>query len=321
VADESMTSRDIEGQAACPVCQAHEGMRVVETCPQYRLLHCDPCDLVFSDPMKSGQTDWYDKSYFIRHLAVDDRLMWYFSWALRRLPANAKVLDVACGTGSFVFYARNRGVDAHGIDFSTEAIEAGKQRFALTTLFPLSLDEYRRRHPDQRFDAVTLFEVLEHIESPIAFLKEVQQVLRPGGYILFSVPNRDRWPIRDFGDYPPNHLTRWTPRAMHRLMEMAGLDVVELQLTPVSMSMNLFFGYFMRVLLYRVVSRCRRGLLAEGPIGMREANAWRQWIGKRLSQLRRLRDACMWVPTILFFPVLFGFFDGYNVIGMVRKKS
>lgn len=306
---------------SCPICTEKTTINYVERSASYLIFHCRQCDLVFSDPMRSGVAEWYDKSYSIRHLAVDDRLMWYFSWALQQLPAKGTLLDIACGTGSFVFYARQRGFDAYGIDFSQEAVAAGRRRFNLDTIFATSLEGFQEQRPGERFDAVTLFEVIEHVESPLSFLNHIRDTIKPGGYLIFSVPNRDRWPIRDFADYPPNHLTRWSLLSMRRLLELAGFDVLQLRVTPVSMSINFFFGYFCRVAFYKVMKLHQEGLSDREDQSRAPLAGYQDSFGLLLSTLRRWRDAMMWVPTWLLFPVLYPFFDGYNVIGVVRVKG
>lgn len=311
----------MELPVTCPVCQIGEGFRVVERCGDYVLYHCPDCDLVFSRPMKSGDSAWYDERYFVRHVAIDDRIMWYFTWALKNLPEKGKLLDVGCGAGTFVACARKEGFDAYGIDFSRDAVEAGKRRFGLETIFASPLEEFRRRRSDELFDAVTFFEVLEHVESPTRFLAEIHALLKPGGWIALSVPNRDRWPVRDFMDYPPNHLTRWTTRSLQRLLEASGFTVLKIERAPVALSINFFFGYLFRILLYRMLNLYSRGLSGSKRLALPRGQAPPTWVGGIGSKIRKFRDAVMWVPTVVLLPVLYPFFDGYNIVALAKKGS
>ena len=99
------------------------------------------------------------------------------------------VLDVGCNTG----YGTMRFVPvAHrvvGVDVSPRAIEAARERapdgrpeFVVTTGFELPF-------PAASFDLVTSFQVLEHVPDPIAFLRELARVLRPGGMVILATPN------------------------------------------------------------------------------------------------------------------------------------
>lgn len=294
----------------CPVCGAG-GAGVVESAGTYRLLRCVECDLTFSDPMTAPGPEWYEGAYLVRRAAVDERIREYFRWALDRLPRGCSLLDVGCGEGTFVAYARRRGFDAWGVDFAAASIEAGRRRYGLATLRVGAVEDL---HTDaRRFQAVAAFEVLEHVASPVGLLRAMSEVLVPGGDLVVSVPNRDRWPVREFGDYPPNHLTRWTETSLRRAAGEAGLRVVAVAETSRLHSINALFGYVPRTAVYWML-----GLRARG-IG-REANAAGRVLsrsalaGRAGSALRRARDAAMWPPALLAAPLLWSRCRGYNLM-------
>jgi SAM-dependent methyltransferase len=83
------------------------------------------------------------------------------------------------------------------------------------------------QHPDERFDVVTFFEVLEHQAAPSEFLKCVKSSLRPRGYIALSVPNRERWLTGiDVLDYPPNYSLRWNVAALRNALGLHGFEIL-----------------------------------------------------------------------------------------------
>ena len=99
------------------------------------------------------------------------------------------VLDVGCNTGygtvRFVPVARR----VVGVDVSTGAIEAARTRapsgqpeFILTSGFALPF-------ADDSFDLVSSFQVLEHVPDPLAYLREIARVTRPGGEVILATPN------------------------------------------------------------------------------------------------------------------------------------
>jgi SAM-dependent methyltransferase len=284
----------------------------VERMDDYTLHHCPSCDVVFSDPMRGGDADWYEATYCVLQVAVDDRLRTYGRRALRGLPEHGRLLDVGCGAGAFVYHARARGLDAHGIDFSRKSIEAGRRRFGLTTLVPRSLADFRKEHAGPAFDIVTAFEVLEHVESPGAFLADIRELLEPDGLLVLSVPNPGRWPVRGFLDYPPHHLTRWTERPLRAIHENVGFEVVKVERTPVPESIQRFMGAGPRLLLYRLFNRQGRRALGEKTPAA---------LGRLGSAARKWMDAALWVPTIVSLPLLYRWFEGYSLIVTSRKTA
>ena len=99
------------------------------------------------------------------------------------------VLDVGCNTGyGTVRFAPVAG-RVVGVDVSPRAIDAARQRsldgrpeFVLTSGFELPF-------PDDSFDLVTSFQVLEHVPDPLAYLREIERVARPGGTVILATPN------------------------------------------------------------------------------------------------------------------------------------
>jgi 2-polyprenyl-3-methyl-5-hydroxy-6-metoxy-1,4-benzoquinol methylase len=99
------------------------------------------------------------------------------------------VLDVGCNTGYGTLRFAQVAGRVVGVDVSPRAIEAARQRapdgrpeFVLTSGFDLPF-------PDESFDLVTSFQVLEHVPDPQAFLRELARVARRGGMVILATPN------------------------------------------------------------------------------------------------------------------------------------
>lgn len=111
------------------------------------------------------------------------------------LNLNQKILDIGSGAGSFVCYLRQKGFQAYGIeinkfesDFSVQRLEElgiNKNSFPIFTHgSALSLP-----YPDETFDIITFWDVLEHIQDYQLALKEAKRVLKPSGKIFILAPN------------------------------------------------------------------------------------------------------------------------------------
>jgi len=132
--------------------------------------------------------------------------------------------------------ARAIGLDVTGIDWDSNAAQVGKQALGLETIFPLSIEEYVTKNAGETFDIVSFFEVLEHQDNPTVFLSQVRRLVKPGGHIALSVPNRNRWQKGlDVTDLPPNHLTRWNPAVLMTFLRRGGFEIVSLREEPISL--------------------------------------------------------------------------------------
>lgn len=91
------------------------------------------------------------------------------------------------------------------------------------------------RFEDNSFDAITLFEVIEHLTDPLSLLKEMKRILKPNGVILISTGNHDSFTVRAIGnrwDYfsisaHGGHISFFKPKSMQHLIGRAGLIAKE----------------------------------------------------------------------------------------------
>jgi len=146
--------------------------------------------------------------------------------ARRHFPCPApRVLDVGCGSGTFLAMLRRRtGVDGQGLESSTAAARRAEEVYGLT-VHPLGLDE--ADFAPGSFDLITMFHVLEHLPHPQDTLARIRRWLSPHGVLLVQVPNVASWQFRWFGRRwtgidLPRHLVSFSPSALRRLLEQAG---------------------------------------------------------------------------------------------------
>jgi 2-polyprenyl-3-methyl-5-hydroxy-6-metoxy-1,4-benzoquinol methylase len=100
-----------------------------------------------------------------------------------------RLLDVGCSTGYFISVADRLGFVAEGVEpapLAAQAACAAGLRVHQGSLEELSL-------PGDTFDAVTLFEVVEHVKHPVPLLKECHRILRPAGVLVIGTGNAASW--------------------------------------------------------------------------------------------------------------------------------
>ena len=186
---------------------------------------CDVCELQFFTPKVPGDEDFYNElmssvSYLPQR--------WQFEVVRRRLKDVSSVIDVGCGSGAFlrqIEVARAVGIDrnpdVHAC-LSEHGIEVHDDLAELAVAEPGA------------FDVICAFEVLEHVENISAILEPVRTVLRPGGRLFVSVPNRKRpRPLhRQALDLPPHHVSRWHASHARVLADRFGLRLVRVDCEP-----------------------------------------------------------------------------------------
>jgi SAM-dependent methyltransferase len=134
--------------------------------------------------------DIWSATDFARELATLDyprarQLLGHF---LPFVAADAPVLEAGCGPGHVVYYLRQRGYPALGVDYAPEALIPTR---ALHPALPLHVgDVHHLPYPANAFGAYLSFGVVEHFEhGPAAALAEAFRVLRPGGVLVLTTPH------------------------------------------------------------------------------------------------------------------------------------
>jgi SAM-dependent methyltransferase len=134
-----------------------------------------------------------DPSEFEKHERLEET-HWWFEGRRRciaavldahvRSQAGRRILDVGCGTGGmFPMLARYGTVS--GAEFSADARERAHRRFPDVEVSECALPD---RLPDGPFELITAFDVVEHLDDPVASLRALGKRLAPGGQLVVTVP-------------------------------------------------------------------------------------------------------------------------------------
>lgn len=108
---------------------------------------------------------------------------------LKYVHNQAKILDIACGSGFGSYLLALKGFKVIGADLSQEAIDLCKENFSHPDLLFQKADATALPFPDKYFDAIVSFETIEHTPQYLEVLKEFKRVLKVEGVILLSTPN------------------------------------------------------------------------------------------------------------------------------------
>ncbi len=146
-------------------------------------------------------------------------------------PGRGKLLDVGCGYGFFLKEMKLRGWDVEGVEVSQTGRQYSQDKWNIH-VYSQPLEDLDI--PENSFDVVTLFYLIEHVNDPLVLLREVNRILKPGGLILL------RWPhttpiVRILGPlsrkldlyHTPYHLYDFSPETMKMLLAITDFKNVE----------------------------------------------------------------------------------------------
>ena len=242
----------------CPVCDFNNNLIPEESHRDFTLYRCDNCQANFWWPLAYPGKTFYEESYMFL-IANKRPPAWYHRQFLKNPPCRSGLLlDVGCGQGEFLgAAAASFGFDVWGIDIAAKNVDFVKKTHSLEKVYCEPLEDFMQRKDLPRFDVITVFEVMEHLTDPVAFLNNLRQLLKPGGHLVLSFPNRDRCgKKKEDWDYPPNHFYRWNSQSISRFLESRGLTMVKIIEQP--FSPDFFFNN--RLLSLGIMNRLRNKL-------------------------------------------------------------
>lgn len=141
----------------------------------------------------------------------------------KKYKSDTKLLDIGCGEGFFLFNASKAGYITKGVELSQNATEYARREFGLDV--EVGLFE-KMQFPENYFDVVTLWQVLEHLSQPLTVLKEAHRVLKPGGLLAVSTPDFGGIPARIMGKRWWNvrriHINQFTTKTLKNILRYAG---------------------------------------------------------------------------------------------------
>jgi len=230
----------------------------------FKIVKCANCGLVYLNPRPTdkenrkyyGQESFYSyrelenflkkrepplkrtKSYlrfliFGKNRFLINFLLFFLGHRFGEIPhgiKEGKILDIGCGDGLFLFPLKKKGWQTYGFEISRLVAERAKGS-GIEVALGSELSEVL--YPDNFFDVVRIWHVLEHLPHPFATLKEIHRILKPKGLLIIGVPNfnspfarlfKKRWS----GLQVPRHLFQFTAPSVTSYLKKFEFQVQDL---------------------------------------------------------------------------------------------
>lgn len=133
-----------------------------------------------------------------------------------------RLLDIGCGNGDFLVFAKDLGWDVMGLDVDTGAVNS-----ALSKGVHVQLGGIESLHKEDMFDMITLNHVIEHVYNPVELIQECYKHLNPGGKLWIESPNIESIGLNVYKKYwrglePPRHLILYNIPVLSKLLSDTG---------------------------------------------------------------------------------------------------
>jgi len=198
---------------------------------------CPECEVLFLNPRPTPTSieAYYPSAYAAYRPAIDDERWALMRWKRRRnmrhqitavtsQKKNGRLLDIGCATGNYLAEMQKLGWDVAGIELQTEAANYAQTRYSID-VFNGDLLAYPPTK--NKFDVITLWDVLEHTHHPLQILTKAQALLKQEGLLIFSIPNPNGKEATSFGPAwigydSPRHLYLFHDKSLHLLLQKTG---------------------------------------------------------------------------------------------------
>lgn len=215
----------------------------------FYLVKCTECGLIYLNPRPDEEEilkfypPWYHARAENNVAEIEKSEIWGIPWReamakkaepILKYKTNGRILDIGCGDGSLLKYLKEKGWEAYGLDFQEASARYARENLKLNVSTG-RVEEIA--FPEESFDIIILFHVLEHLDDPSNVLKKVKTLLKKDGYLLIEVPNIESFESRLFrskwvGISAPLHLYHFSRKSLKSMLEKCGYETIEVEFIP-----------------------------------------------------------------------------------------
>ncbi len=175
------------------------------------------------------------------------RLVFNFNTTILPPIAPGRMLEIGCASGAYLHHMAGEGWKVQGIEFSEKAAQTAAQLGYRVHAGPLETAP----QPEEAFDLIVGWMVLEHLHDPIACLRKLHGWAKPGAWLVLSVPNAGSFEFSIFKDkwyalQLPTHLHHFTPQTLENILQITGWKLEKVHHQRVLGNLIASTGYVLR---------------------------------------------------------------------------
>lgn len=262
----------------CFLCKKNN-FNVVYELKSRQILECQNDGLFFSKE-KDPRTEFYGKNYYQNSpystfFNLNER---YFLKKLEKIKEitgenKPTILDVGCGWGNFLGALQHEKINYLGIDTSDEAIRICRSKNL--NVKKTILQDLVKENPG-KFSAITMFQVIEHLEDPLPLLVTAKKLLKKNGIILLTTPNNNsplrklfaaNWSVYD----EPSHFVFYNKQTLKETLIRAGFKNARIRTDTIRF---LSLGYILNKLVNSTTRKLEIIPVPTDPFGDLQAIAY-----------------------------------------------
>lgn len=211
---------------------------------QFRMVYCKNCGLFRQNPRLKWESlkNYYPEDYVAYEYLFQEEnqktlrncIKNYGNWKRRRaieqFQESGRLLEVGCGTGSFLKEAlRTNNWEVVGIEPSEPAASHAHESLGVP-IYQGLFSEINLE--SQSFDVIVMFCVLEHLGEPVQDMRRAHKLLKNGGYLIFTIPNYNSLGAKIFGKYwagwdLPRHLYIFPQSTLQEILNDIGFEIAD----------------------------------------------------------------------------------------------
>lgn len=222
----------------------------------FNIIQCSFCGLVFRDVFLDGE---HSKNLYSRDYFTTEQADYFFNNPKEKeglfrkrletvrsyVSQKGRLLDIGCAIGTFLNIARSSGWEVQGSEISEFAATYAREEYKLEVMCG-EFDKMRFAGKG-KFDVITMWDVVDHAEDPVAFLEDAASLLKPGGYMFVLTTMEDSFiyeackyiykfslglikgPVSK--GHPIHHSTFFSRSTLEKALESCGLKVKSMELS------------------------------------------------------------------------------------------